>query len=167
MSFYGVHLACAFAKTLAESTGIRCLMEHGRHPLYGLKPMGLIARLEEDGEIGAAYEVKLHDTALNLELLPALGDGLFGSSFRFRVLMEEVTPNPPRSAWNPDRIEERVIREAQVREFGPVVFPAYADATARLRTAAPWSIPRHTPAERDRRPGWYLAPRRDPHRTAA
>ena len=41
-----------------------------------------------------------------------------------------------RSTYNPDALPERTITDAQVYEFGPVVFAAYLGATAGLRAAA-------------------------------
>lgn len=41
---------------------------------------------------------------------------------------------PEASEDNPRALPERTIREAAVSEFGPVTFPAYADATAGLRS---------------------------------
>ena len=51
-------------------------------------------------------------------------------------MCEEFVEDSGRSAHNPDRLEERTISEAQVMEFGPVCFPAYAGATAELEAAA-------------------------------
>ena len=42
------------------------------------------------------------------------------------------TPKPPRH--NPHGLPERTVKEAKVPEFGPVTFPAYAGATAGVRS---------------------------------
>jgi HK97 family phage prohead protease len=126
----------AFKKTMEENRQyMRCLLQHGRDPQYGDKPLGRIDTLEED-DVGARYEVLMHDTALNRDLVPALKDGLYGASFRFQVMREEVTEarDAKKSDHNPDGIEERVITEARVKEFGPVTFPAYQSATAGVRS---------------------------------
>jgi hypothetical protein len=50
------------------------------------------------------------------------------------VTRDEVNESPDRSDANPDGLPERTIKEAQVMEFGPVTFPAYAGATAGVRS---------------------------------
>jgi HK97 family phage prohead protease len=124
----------AFRKTFSENRqNMRVLFQHGRDPMVGDKPLGPIASLEED-EQGARYEVPLLDTSYNRDLLPALREGLYGASFRFRVTKEEMDKSPKESDYNPKGIPQRVIREAEVMEFGPVTFPAYAGATAGVRS---------------------------------
>ncbi len=124
----------AFKKTFREQRDrMRVLFQHGRDSQIGDKPLGPIADLREDGE-GAYYEVPLLDTDYNRELIPGLEAGLYGASFRFRVVREEVNTDPGESADNPKGLPERTIREAQVMEFGPVTFPAYDAATAGVRS---------------------------------
>ncbi len=124
----------AFAKTFSEQREqMRCLFEHGRDPSIGNKILGPITRLEEDEE-GALYEVQLLDTAYNQELLPGLREGLYGASFRFSVLREDYVQRPRRSQHNPRGLPERTLLELRVPEFGPVTFPAYAGATAGVRS---------------------------------
>ena len=124
----------AFSKTFDENRdNIRSLFQHGRDPQIGDKVLGPVNELRED-EQGAYYEVPLLDTSYNRDLLPGLEQGLYGASFRFRVMKEDVEQSPDRSEMNPDGIPQRTIREAQVMEFGPVTFPAYAGATAGVRS---------------------------------
>lgn len=124
----------AFTKTLKERRDqVKVMFNHGRDPQIGEKPLGPIAELRED-ETGAYYEVPLLDAGYVRELLPALKAGLLGASFRFSVVREDIVDKPARSAANPDRIPERTIREAKLFEFGPVVNPAYAAATAGIRS---------------------------------
>lgn len=124
----------AFKKTFRESRDrIRVLFQHGYDPQIGDKPLGPIDELHED-DIGAFYEVPLLDTSYNRDLLPGLDAGLYGASFRFRVINEDLNHDPGESEDNPQGLPERTIREAQVMEFGPVTFPAYPDATAGLRS---------------------------------
>lgn len=125
----------AFSKAFrSEHRGqIKALFQHGRDPQIGDKPLGAIETLTED-ERGAYYEVSLLDTSYNRDLLPGLRAGLYGASFRFQVMREDVNKNPGESAANPRGIPERTIREANVSEFGPVTFPAYAGATAGVRS---------------------------------
>lgn len=124
----------AFKKTFAENrAGIKVLFNHGKHPHVGEMPLGPIADLRED-DSGAYYEVPLLDTTYNRDLLPGLEAGLYGASFRFRVMRDDLQRRVPASDWNPDGLPQRTVQEASVREFGPVTFPAYEGATAGVRS---------------------------------
>lgn len=125
----------AFTKAFQEParSGIRPLFQHGRDFTVGDKPLGPIEVLRED-ETGAYYEVPLLDTSYNRDLIPGLRAGLYGASFRFRVTREEFDKKPKASAYNPQGIPERSVRELELYEFGPVTFPAYAGATAGIRS---------------------------------
>ena len=124
----------AFRKTFRENRdGIRVLFQHGRDPQIGNKVLGPVDEIEEDDE-GARYAVPLFDTMYNAELIPGLRAGQYGASFRFRVVREDLNMEPKPSEYNPRGIPERTVREASVSEFGPVTFPAYADATAGMRS---------------------------------
>lgn len=124
----------AFKKTLRENkSNIRCLFQHGRDTQIGDKPLGPVAELQED-DVGAHYVVPLLDTSYNRDLIPGLQQGLYGASFRFRVTREDVNESPGKSSRNPDGIPERTIRELELKEFGPVTFPAYGGASAGVRS---------------------------------
>lgn len=124
----------AFKKTIAENrSGMRVLFDHGHDPNIGNKPLGPIADLRETDD-GAYYEVPLLDTEYVRELLPGLQAGLYGASFRFKVMREDFDKRPERSELNPEGLPERTITEARVMEFGPVTFPAYDGATAGVRS---------------------------------
>lgn len=124
----------SFKKTFAENrSGMRVLYNHGKHPSIGEMPLGPIAELRED-DVGGYYEVPLLDTAYNRELLPGLENNLYGASFRFRVMRDDLQRRSPMTDWNPDGLPQRTIQEASVREFGPVTFPAYEGATAGVRS---------------------------------
>lgn len=124
----------AFTKTFKENrAGMRCLFQHGRDPQIGMKPLGPILDVRQD-DAGAPYEVGLLDTSYNRDLMPGLQTGQYGASFRFQVIREEVNAEPGTSDHNPDGIEERTITECRVREFGPVTWGAYEDATAGMRS---------------------------------
>lgn len=124
----------AFRKTIKENrAGMRVLFNHGQDPQIGDKVLGPIGDLREEAD-GAYYEVPLFDTSYNRDLIPGLEAGVYGASFRFKVMREEIVDNPKPSDANPHGLPERTIKEALVREFGPVTFPAYAGATAGLRS---------------------------------
>jgi HK97 family phage prohead protease len=126
--------ATSMTKTLVEGRDrMRVLFQHGKDPQIGDKPLGPISRLEPD-DTGSYYEVPLLDTSYNRDLIPGLDAGLYGASFRFQVISEDFNKKPARSDHNPAGIPERTVTEAKVMEFGPVTFPAYAQATAGLRS---------------------------------
>lgn len=121
-------------KTLRDSRDkMQVLFQHGADPQIGDKPLGSITELRETDE-GAYYEVDLLDTQYVREVLPGLQAGLYGASFRFSVVREPINENPERSEHNPNGLPERTVKEAKVMEFGPVTFPAYAGATAGVRS---------------------------------
>lgn len=132
--------AGAARKTLREDLA-RCVVQydHGYDDYIGSSPLGVIDVARED-DTGVYYEVPLLDTDYNRDrVLPLLqgrllnGDrrgSVLGSSFRFNVIKDEWLMEPKPSTYNPKGLPERTIREFRLREFGPVVFPAYAGATA-------------------------------------
>ncbi len=69
---------------------------------------------------------------------PGLRAGVYGASFRFQTLREDIDQRPGTSAYNPEGLPQRTIQEARVMEFGPVTFPAYAGATAGVRSLTQW-----------------------------
>jgi HK97 family phage prohead protease len=140
----------AFTKTIQENrNNIKVLFQHGKDPQVGDKPLGAISDLRED-EKGAYYEVPLLDTSYNRDLLPGLEAGLYGASFRFKVLREDFDRNPERSDHNPEGLPERTIKEAALYEFGPVTFGAYPTATAGVRSLTDEYILRSIVSEPER-----------------
>lgn len=125
----------AFAKTIRESRSqIKVLYDHGHDPQLGNKPLGPLTDLRED-EAGGYYEVPLIDTAYNRDfVIPAIEAGLLGASFRFAVVRDEWDDKPERSAFNPDGLPERTLKEVRLYELGPVTFGAYPEATAKVRS---------------------------------
>lgn len=124
----------AFEKTFAENRdAIRVLFNHGRDPQVGDKVLGPIDVLRVE-EYGPYVEVPLFDTAYNREIIPGIRAKQYGQSFRFRIVKEQFENKPEASETNPQGVPERTILEADVMEFGPVTFPAYAGATAGIRS---------------------------------
>ncbi len=124
----------AFDKTIKENqTSMRALFDHGADPSIGNKVLGPIRQIDQraSGPVGI---VPLLDTSYNRDLEPGLKEGVYGASFRFRVMREDVDKEAARSQHNPKGLPERTITEAQVMEFGPVTFPAYAGASAGMRS---------------------------------
>lgn len=138
----------AFKRTIndpQDRARLRVTFDHGYDLQLGDKPLGPIDTLREEDE-GPFYEVPLLDTDYNRDfILPALegrlmngekrgSDGLLGASYRFRVTAEEWVHAPKKSAYNPEALPERTITEVRLMEFGPVVYPAFPDATAKVRS---------------------------------
>jgi HK97 family phage prohead protease len=123
----------SFAKTIRDDLpAMKVLLNHGRDTL-GLQTLGTIETLREDDK-GAFYEVALNRGIPEL-VMEGLRKGQYGASFRFQVNRMAVVERPKRSDYNPKALPERTIQEAMVREFGPVTFPQYQEATAVARSA--------------------------------
>jgi HK97 family phage prohead protease len=123
----------AFRKTIEENRGsMRVLFQHGHDPELGDKVLGPIEELRED-DVGGYYEVSLFDSIPPL-IRDGISAGQYGASFRFAVMREEFNKKPKESLYNPERLPERSLKELTLREFGPVTFPAYAGATAGMRS---------------------------------
>ncbi len=124
----------AFDKTIKESgANVKSLFNHGFDPQVGQKVLGSIESLTEepDSPVGV---VRLFDTSYNRDLLPGLEAGAYGSSFRMRVIRDEVNEDPGASDYNPKGLPERTIKEVRLFEFGPVTFPANPGSTAGVRS---------------------------------
>lgn len=122
----------AFADTIEnDQAQMRVLLEHGMDPQVGNKPIANLREVRED-KVGAYYEAALLDGVPPL-VTSGLRAGVYGASFRFQVMSEEVIDEPEPSKSNPKGLPERTITAARVFEFGPVTFGAYAEASAALR----------------------------------
>jgi len=142
-NFLEMFAPSSFKKTIRDNgDNMKVLFQHGYDYMIGDKPLGPIRTLEEDSEgehvdgvTGAWYEVPLLDAPyVRQDLLPGLEAELYGASFRFRVIREEIDEEPEPSDYNPQGLPERIVKEAHVVEFGPVTFPAYDGASAGLRS---------------------------------
>ncbi len=123
----------AAKKTLKENASMRILFNHGHDPHIGEKPLAP-PEFGENAE-GVFYDdPELFDTTYNRDLVPGLEGGQYGSSFKFRSVVEEFDEDPGVSEHNPDGIPERTIKELRLYEGGPVVFPAYEGSSAGVRT---------------------------------
>jgi hypothetical protein len=121
----------AFTETLAAQAP-RITFNHGRDPDLGDKLLGHPVTAREDADGGVA-EAPLFPGVPQL-VVDGLRAGAYGSSFRFGVDDEDIVHRPKVSDHNPEGLPERTILKATVPEVGPVTFPAYANATAGVRS---------------------------------
>lgn len=123
----------AFRKSIAErGDRLKIMWNHGRSEIL---PDVLIAKpvdVRED-ERGAYYEAEMFG-GLPEWLYEGLREGVYGASFRFQSVRDEWDDRPARTGDNPEALPVRTVREAKVFEAGPVSWPAYADATAAVRS---------------------------------
>lgn len=129
----------AFARAFERAADVKVLFDHGHDPSIGNKPLGIPAVLRED-KTGAYYEVPLlkrddgtHPSYIE-DLKPGLEAGAYGASFRFSVAAESWEEPGRATKANPGKLPERTISDVNLYEFGPVTFPAYAGATAGMRS---------------------------------
>jgi len=121
----------AYRKTLADHLP-KILFNHGKDPQIGEKP---ISTTDEAGvdEISPFARGQILDGLPEL-VVDGLRKGVYGASHRFSVVRESWVDNPLGGAHNPGKLPERTISEAQLFELGPVTWPAYAQASASLRS---------------------------------
>lgn len=119
----------AFDDVLGQD--VRGLFNHNPTYLLGRTTSGTM-RLTVDSR-GLAYEIDPPDTQTvrDLVLTPLKRGDMTGSSFTMRVAEDE---------WREegDVIVRTIKRIAELRDVGPVAFPAYPDATAAQRSLDAW-----------------------------
>lgn len=137
----------AFRKSLRERTP-KFQFDHGRHPLIGSVPIGVIKDIQEDDR-GLYVEARLGKHIIIDLIREAIETGAIdGMSFRFSVVRDEwrdkdgnmVKPDDVKRILyygeEPERAPLlRTLKEVKIAEVGPVVWPAYADTSASVRSA--------------------------------
>lgn len=115
----------SFAKSIRTRTPVM-QFDHGRDVATGSVPIGKVEEVLED-ERGLFVRARLHDNPRVEPIRQAIASGAIdGMSFRFRVLREE---------WDETGdIPVRTIREVELFEVGPVVFPAYEATSVGVRS---------------------------------
>jgi HK97 family phage prohead protease len=115
----------AFKRSLGQRTPV-LQFDHGSHPLIGSLPLGSIRELREDRN-GLFVRARLSDNWLIQPVRDAIHDkAIDGMSFRFRVIAED---------WGVDADgDTRTIKEVELLELGPVVFPAYTQTSVSVRS---------------------------------
>lgn len=138
----------SFKKSVRERTPV-LQFDHGHHPMVGSIPIGTIRKINEDVK-GLLVAARLSENWLIEPVREAIANkSINGMSFRFEVVKQEWKYKGKR-VTDPDEImrllygrrpegEEdepliRTLREVKVPELGPVVFPAYPDTTASVRS---------------------------------
>jgi HK97 family phage prohead protease len=115
----------AFKRSLGQRTPV-LQFDHGSHPLIGSLPLGSISVLREDRN-GLFVKARLSDNWLIQPVRDAIREkAISGMSFRFRVVDED---------WGTDdQGDTRTIKEVELLELGPVVFPAYTQTSVSVRS---------------------------------
>lgn len=132
----------AFRKSIRERTP-KFQFDHGRST-FGSLPCGVIEDITEDDR-GLVVKARMSAAPYWEALREAIASGAVdGMSFRFSVIRDEWR-DAEGKVVKPDDVEEalftgsrgvllRTLKEVKVAEVGPVVWPAYADTTAGLRS---------------------------------
>jgi len=121
----------AYRKTMAEHPP-KILFQHGKDPEIGEKPIATTDEVGEDATSPFARG-QILDGVPEL-VVDGIRKGVYGASHRFSVIREKWDDAPIGGAHNPGKIPERTITEARLYELGPVTWPAYAGASAALRS---------------------------------
>jgi uncharacterized protein len=117
----------AFRRSLAEDR-FPLLLEHGRDPRLGRRPVGKPTRTWED-PAACRFEGQLlvDDPDVRNHVMPGIRAHLYGASARFRPLVVDV--QPPRRG---ERLELRTVRQARLRELSVTSMPAYSGTTVTM-----------------------------------
>ena len=136
--------AGAFRKSLRERVP-KFQFDHGHHPLIGSVPIGVIEDVFEDDR-GLFVSARLGQHILIDLIREAISSGAIdGMSFRFSVVRDEwrdaagkivKAEDVEEALWSGSRgMLLRTLKEVKVAEVGPVVWPAYSDTSASVRSA--------------------------------
>ena len=117
----------AFGRSLRERTPV-LQFDHGKDPRIGAAPIGAIDAVSEDSR-GLHVRARLFDHPdIERVRLAIEARAIRGMSFRFGV------PDGG-DAWSSrGGVDQREIRDADVHELGPVVFPAYDTTSVSVRS---------------------------------
>lgn len=134
----------AFAKSIAERKPV-LQFDHGRDARTGSVPIGSLQEIREDDK-GLFVKARLFDNQAVEPIRQAIeGGAIDGMSFRFKVNQERWTDQtgmPVRDAEVNDLLRDpdergplaREVREVELYEAGPVVFPAYTATSVGVRS---------------------------------
>lgn len=117
----------AFARSLKQRTPV-LQYDHGKDARVGSVPIGAIDEVREDDK-GLYVRARLYDNPVVEPVRQAIaGKSIRGMSFRFEV------PDGGDTWTRSGSAEQREIRDADVHELGPVVFPAYDTTSVTVRS---------------------------------
>lgn len=134
----------AFKKTISERKPV-LQFDHGKDARVGSIPIGAIQELREDPE-GLFVQARLFDNPVVEPIRQAIeAQAISGMSFRFQVVRDEwrdaegelVKPGDlSQMLYNSGKRGplKRTIKEVQLFEAGPVVFPAYEQTSVAVRS---------------------------------
>jgi hypothetical protein len=116
----------AFNRALEEGQDVRGLFNHDPSQILGRTKSGTM-RLSVD-KVGLKYEIDLPDTTMGRDVSTSIGRGdLSGSSFAFR-------PAKGGQRFTQESgVDVRTLTDLDIRDTGPVVYPAYEGSTVGLR----------------------------------
>ncbi|MDV8076288.1 HK97 family phage prohead protease [Rhodococcus sp. IEGM 1370] len=135
----------AFTKTLRTKKPV-VQYDHGRDSRVGSIPIAEIIELREDAK-GLWLEARMFDNPVVDPIRQAIAaQAIHGASFKFRVTRDEWRDAKGKRV-RPDELEQllfggndsrgplkRNIKEVDLAELGPVVFPAYAGTSVGVRS---------------------------------
>ncbi|MQB00503.1 MAG: HK97 family phage prohead protease [Actinobacteria bacterium] len=135
----------AFSKTLSERTPV-LQFDHGRDTRTGSLPIGAIQDIKED-QRGLFVSARLFENGVVEPIRQAIEAGAIdGMSFRFRVIQDEWRDKDGKKLQGEELLEllwdgagdrgplVRTIKEVELFELGPVVFPAYDSTSVGVRS---------------------------------
>lgn len=119
----------AFKKAI-EKDDIRALLNHDPNIILGRNTAGTL-RLKEDKK-GLAIELDPPDTAAGRDLMVSMERGdITQMSFGFRTIVQEWDESDQNNVV-------RTLREVDLFDVSPVVFPAYPQTDVALREYRAW-----------------------------
>lgn len=120
----------AFKRSLGMRTP-KLQFNHGTSFMFDELPIGTFEEIRETDR-GLEVEARIFEAPLFEPLREAIAsEAIDGMSIRFRPIRTEVTEAEARDDGG--EVELRTIREAELIELGPVVFPAYEQTTVDMR----------------------------------
>ena len=134
----------AFKRTLNARKPV-LQFDHGRDARTGSVPIGSLEEIREDDH-GLFIRARLFDNDVVEPIRQAIeGGAIDGMSFRFKVVRDEWRDKDGKLVkadelldllWNPGERGplQRSIREVELFEAGPVVFPAYEATSVGVRS---------------------------------
>lgn len=133
----------AFRKTLRDKTPV-LQFDHGRDMRTGSIPIGAINNINED-EHGLFVSARLFDNDVVEPIRQAIeAEAINGMSFRFRIMKEDWRDAAGDLIaddddlfdllFDDDAMPRRTVREVELFELGPVVFPAYDSTSVGVRS---------------------------------